>query len=162
MNKIEFVTLYNRELDKFQNEVDAYTTDDQMWTILPGTINSGGNLAQHLIGNLRTYIGLTLGEIPYLRNRDAEFKERLFTKGSLSAEIEILKQLIESSISGLSEEDLQSEYSKDVLPMFPEQTVNIILTHLLIHLGYHLGQLNYHRRTTEASQGRLEFFAKNA
>ena len=148
MNKTEFVLLFNREIKKLQNEVKGYLNDHQMWAVVPGTINSGGNLVQHLIGNLRTYIGLALGDVPYVRNRDAEFGERLLSKESFLVEINGLAEIIESSLNGLSDEALQKEYSNDVLAMFPNQTVGIFLTHLLIHLGYHLGQINYHRRFT--------------
>ena len=146
MNNKEFVILYNRELGKLKNEVSSYQNDDQMWTVLPGTINSAGNLVQHLIGNLRTYIGLALGNVPYVRDRDAEFQRRLFTRDSLLAELDVLQPIIETAIIALSDEDLQQEYPHEVLAMFPKQTISIILTHLLIHLGYHMGQINYHRR----------------
>ena len=148
MNKTEFVLLFNREIRKLQNEVEAYPNDDQMWAVVPGTINSGGNLVQHLIGNLRTYIGLTLGNVPYVRNRDAEFGDRLFTREGFLLELNCLAEITEMSLNRLSDEDLKKEYSKDVLAMFPDQTVGIVLTHLLIHLGYHMGQINYHRRFT--------------
>lgn len=146
MNSKEFQILFNRELDKLRNEVSGYRTDDEMWTVVPGTINSGGNLVQHLIGNLRTYIGLALGGVPYQRDRDGEFGKRLFTKDTLLAELDVLREILDSTLSKLTEEDLLREYPREVLVMFAEQSVHVILTHLLIHLGYHMGQINYHRR----------------
>ena len=148
MNNIEYVKLFNRELNKLRNEIAGYSQEDKMWIVLPGTINSGGNLAQHLIGNLRTYIGLTLGNEPYIRNRVAEFGERLFTQESLLTEIDILQEIVHSTIEKLSDEELQKEYSHEVLTIFPEQSVSFVLTHLLMHLSYHTGQINYHRRFT--------------
>jgi len=155
MNRNEYVVLYERDLDKLKNEVAGYLNDDQMWLVLPGTINSGGNLAQHLIGNLRTYIGLALGNVPYQRNREAEFGERLFSQDHLLTEISILKQIVRDTLLQMSDEDLQNEYPHDVLAMFPKQSVGIILSHLLIHLGYHSGQINYHRRFTGNQQSQL-------
>lgn len=152
MNNKEFVILYNRELEKLKNEVSSYRNDHEMWVVLPGTINSGGNLVQHLIGNLRTYIGLNLGNVPYMRNRDAEFGKRLFTRDNLLAELDILHPIIETAIIDLSDEDLKREYPDEVLAMFPKQNVSIILTHLLIHLDYHIGQINYHRRFASSFQ----------
>ena len=73
MTNLEFAALYNREVSKVISEVNAYSSEEQMWVVLSGTINSAGNLVQHLIGNLRTYIGLVLGNVPYERDRDAEF-----------------------------------------------------------------------------------------
>jgi len=146
MNSKQFKNLYTRELDKLEKEVAAYQTDDEMWIVVPGTINSAGNLVQHLIGNLRTYIGHALGDVPYARDRDAEFAKRLFTKETLLVEITVLQGILDSALSKLTDNELQQEYPSEVLVMFPEQSVHIILTHLLIHLGYHLGQINYHRR----------------
>lgn len=148
MNNNEFVILFERELSKLRNEISGYSSDDALWTVLPGTINSGGNLAQHLIGNLRTYIGLTLGDFPYVRDRNAEFEQRIFTQQSLIAEIDQLRNIIESSLSKLSAEHLNGEYPHTVLSIFPEQNIATVLTHLLMHLSYHTGQINYQRRFT--------------
>jgi hypothetical protein len=146
MKNLEFVALYNREVNKVISEVTAYPTDDQMWLVLPGTINSGGNLVQHLIGNLRTYIGLELGNVAYERDRDAEFRKRLLTKTDMLSELQVLQSILAETLEGLSEADLNREYPDEVLSMFSGQTVSMILTHLLTHLGWHLGHINYHRR----------------
>lgn len=146
MHNKEFTILYHREVGKVIDEVMAYRTDDDMWIVIPGTTNSAGNLVQHLIGNLRTYIGLTLGNGPYVRNRDAEFTQRLFSKEMILDELKALDLILENALIHLSEEDLMKEYPHEVLAMFPKQSVRLILSHLLTHLAYHLGQINYHRR----------------
>jgi hypothetical protein len=146
MKNLEFIALYNREVNKVISEVTAYPTDDQMWLVLPGTINSGGNLVQHLIGNLRTYIGRELGKVAYERDRDAEFSKRLLTKTDMLSELQVLQSILAETLEGLSEADLNREYPHEVLSMFSGQTVSMILTHLLTHLGWHLGHINYHRR----------------
>ncbi len=146
MHNKEFTILYHREVGKVIDEVMAYRTDDDMWIVIPGTTNSGGNLVQHLIGNLRTYIGLTLGNVPYVRNRDAEFTQRLFSREMILDELKALDLILENALIHLSEEDLMKEYPHEVLAMFPKQSVRLILSHLLTHLAYHLGQINYHRR----------------
>jgi uncharacterized damage-inducible protein DinB len=150
MNSKEFAILYNREIGKLRNEVAGYNSDDDMWIVLPGTTNTGGNLVQHLIGNLRTYIGLTLGCVPYVRDRDAEFSKKSFTKETLLSELEVLQHFVETAISNLTDEDLQAEYPHEVFAMLPKQSVSIILAHVLNHLGYHMGQINYHRRFVSA------------
>ncbi|WP_221392358.1 DUF1572 family protein [Dyadobacter sp. NIV53] len=152
MNCIEFKRLFVRELEKLRSEVELYHSDDQMWLVLPGTINSGGNLVQHLVGNLRTYIGLTLGDTAYIRNRDAEFGERLFTQENLLQEIELLKTILSNAIETITDETLQHEYPHEVLTIFPEQSISTVLTHLLMHLTWHTGQINYHRRYFETTK----------
>lgn len=145
------VQLFERDLKKLRDEIEKYPSEESLWVRLPGTINTGGNLCQHLIGNLRTYVGLTLGNVHYVRNRDAEFAERLFTKTELIAELHKLLPIVLKSVSELSEAQLGSEYPRNVLDMFPNQTKELVLTHLLTHLSYHLGQINYHRRWISAA-----------
>lgn len=140
------VQLFDRDIKKLREEIEKYPSDDALWVRLPGTINTGGNLCQHLIGNLRTYIGLTIGHVPFIRNRDAEFAERLFTQTQLLAELERLHVIVTKSVQDLSEEQLKAEFPRSVLDMFPNQSTQLVLTHLLTHLSYHLGQINYHRR----------------
>ncbi|MCF2494577.1 DUF1572 family protein [Dyadobacter chenhuakuii] len=140
------VQLFERDLKKLRDEIQQYPSDDSLWVRLPGTINTGGNLCQHLIGNLRTYVGLALGQVHYVRNRDAEFTERLFTQTELLVELDELLPIVVKSVESLSDAQLGAEYPRNVLDMFANQTTALVLTHLLTHLSYHLGQINYHRR----------------
>ena len=148
MNKEDFIFLYQRDLKKLRVEIAAYGEEDLLWAQIPGTINSGGNLCQHLIGNLRTYIGLELGHFPYIRNREAEFSSRLFNKSQLLTEVDVLLELIPESLMKLTESQLSAEYPRDVLTLHESQSVSFVLTHLAMHLAYHTGQINYHRRIT--------------
>ncbi|MCF0063491.1 DUF1572 domain-containing protein [Dyadobacter chenwenxiniae] len=146
MEKEIITLLFERDLKKLREEIEKYPTEDSLWVQLPGTINTGGNLCQHLIGNLSTYVGLTLGNVPYVRNRDAEFARRLFTKTELIGELDKLLPVVVKSVSDLSDTQLASGYPRNVLDMFENQTTALVLIHLLTHLSYHLGQINYHRR----------------
>lgn len=148
MNKEDYIFLYQRDLKKLKAEILAYKEEDQLWVKIPGTINSGGNLAQHLIGNLRTYIGLELGGFQYVRDREAEFSSRLFSKSRLLEEIDFLLEIIPESIMTLSKDQVVAEYSQDILSIHEPQSVGLVLTHLAMHLAYHTGQINYHRRIT--------------
>nr|WP_295928390.1 DUF1572 family protein [uncultured Dyadobacter sp.] len=146
MNNDTLITLYSRDLKKLRQEIAAYTSEAALWIQLPGTINPGGNLCQHLIGNLRTYICLTLGGHAYIRDRDAEFSQKLFSQKQLLAELDVLHDLVIGTLERIDEPQMRSEYPREVLDMFPEQRVELILSHLLAHLSWHLGQINYHRR----------------
>lgn len=146
MNKKTFITLYSRDLKKLRAEMAQYPAEDALWVQLPGTINPGGNLCQHLIGNLRTYVGLTLGGVAYIRDRDAEFNRRVFTKEQMLTELDSLYEVVIGTLEALDEAKLEEGYPRVVLDMFPEQSVQLVLTHLLAHLSWHLGHINYHRR----------------
>lgn len=148
MNKEDYIFLYQRGLKKLKAEISAYKEEDQLWVKIPGTINSGGNLAQHLIGNLRTYIGLEIGSIPYVRDREAEFSARLFTQSQLLEEIDFLFGIISESLMNLTKDQISEEYPRHILSIHEPQSVGMVLTHLAMHLAYHTGQINYHRRIT--------------
>ncbi|SDF32834.1 Protein of unknown function [Dyadobacter soli] len=146
MNSQVFVTLFSRDIQKLRKEVEQYHSEDALWEPIPGTINPGGNLCQHLIGNLRTYVGRTLGGYAYVRDREAEFRQRTFTQIQMLREIDQLHEIVIRTLEMLDETKMEEAYPREVLDMFPEQPVRLVLTHLLAHLSWHLGHLNYHRR----------------
>ena len=133
-----------RDLDKLTEEIKLYPTDESVWRTAEGITNPGGNLCLHLCGNLQHFIGAILGKTDYKRNRDAEFATRNLPKSQLLAEIEKTKAAIAKSLPGVTPSQLDETYPIDVFgkPM----TTGYFLIHLSAHLGYHLGQVNYHRR----------------
>jgi|SRR5215471_695689 len=44
---------------------NRFPTDELLWQTLPGVINSAGNLALHIEGNLSEFVGRQLGGLPY-------------------------------------------------------------------------------------------------
>ncbi|MGY0041227.1 DinB family protein [Pedobacter sp. NJ-S-72] len=151
--KTEFYTqLYKRDLKRVTEELEKYPDDNSLWEVLPGTTNSGGNLLQHLIGNLKTFVGNPFGHINYERNRDAEFNARLFTKEELIVEFNQLSETIGDAISSLTSEQLDEDYPAAIKVVNEEQTVEYVLIHLFAHFSYHTGQINYHRRYITAKK----------
>ena len=49
--------LFSRDLTRLIQELRAFPDDKLLWESLPGVTNSAGNLALHLEGNLREFIG---------------------------------------------------------------------------------------------------------
>jgi hypothetical protein len=115
-----------------------------MWQTVHGVVNSAGNLILHLEGSLREYIGRQLGNIPYIRNREAEFETRGLTRDELIARLEYLGATIPAVIASLSPAQLAAAYPESVLER--ELTVQGFLLHLYGHLGWHMGQIDYVRR----------------
>nr|WP_317045763.1 DinB family protein [Hanstruepera ponticola] len=138
------IKLFQRDLTKLQEEIAMYEDDSQLWTIRSGISNSAGNLALHLVGNLNHFIGAELGATGYVRQRDLEFSSKNIPRDTLVNQIENTKTMIESTLQNLSEEDLQKEYKRR--PFEDYMTTEFFLIHLSMHLAYHLGQINYHRR----------------
>jgi len=118
--------------------------EKKLWVIDKNIANSAGNLCLHLVGNLNTYIGSEIGKTGYIRNRDLEFSQKNIPQKELIRMIENTITVVEDGLNKLNEDDLEKEYP---LLVFKEKTsTGYFLIHLVAHLGYHLGQINYHRR----------------
>ena len=136
--------LFNRDLEKLKQEILTYRDENNLWKIEKGIANSAGNLCLHLVGNLNTYIGAEFGKTGYVRHRDLEFSQKNIPRSELVKMIGDTIPVVEEGLSILKPEDLEKEYP---LLVFKEKTsTGYFLIHLAMHLGYHLGQINYHRR----------------
>ncbi|RBQ05366.1 DinB family protein [Pedobacter miscanthi] len=136
--------LFNRDLTRLKAEIEAYRNEANLWRIDQAITNPAGNLCLHLIGNLNTYIGATLGGTGYIRNRELEFSLKDIPKQQLINMIEETAKAIDETLEHLTNEQIDGEYP---LLVFEEKTTTgFFLVHLATHLTYHLGQINYHRR----------------
>lgn len=136
--------LFLRDLDLLKEEIISYPTEATLWTTGGEIKNSGGNLCLHLCGNLQYFIGAVLGKNGYIRNREAEFADKGVPKSNLLQQIEATKEAITHTFETLPASQMEALYPIEVLgkPM----TTEYFLIHLLAHLSYHRGQINYHRR----------------
>lgn len=139
-----FKFLFNRDLLKLKQEIESYNDQNKLWYVANGISNSAGNLCLHLIGNLNHFIGATLGNTGYVRNRELEFSEKNIPADELVKRINNTVAVVENAFNKLSDEKL----SEDFPLLYNNERVStmLMLTHLLTHLGYHLGQINYLRR----------------
>ena len=136
--------IFKRDLEKLKQEIASYRDENNLWVVDKSIANSAGNLCLHLVGNLNTYIGAEIGKTGYVRDRDREFSQKNIPQDELVKMIGDTITVVENGINKLKEEDLEKEYP---LLIFKEKTsTGYFLIHLAVHLGYHLGQVNYHRR----------------
>lgn len=140
--------LFERDLRKLKTEINQYPSEDKLWEVLPGTTNTGGNLCLHLLGNLQYFIGAVLGNSGYLRNRPAEFSNTVIPVAELNVALDRVIELVPATLRSLNEEKMADSYPEKVFDY--DMTIGYFLIHLLAHLDYHLGQVNYHRRITAA------------
>ena len=141
-------TLFHRELNKLKHEIELYKEENKLWIIDKGIANSGGNLCLHLIGNLNTYIGKELGGTSYIRNRDLEFSQKDIPRDELLKKIDETIQVAEKTLDTVTDQQLEEEYP--IVVFAEKMTTGFFLVHLIAHLSYHLGQINYHRRLLDA------------
>ncbi|WP_370900719.1 DinB family protein [Chryseobacterium gossypii] len=137
-------SLYNRDLNKLKTEIESYRNEERIWITEKGISNSAGNLCLHLIGNLNHYIGAELGRTGYIRNRDLEFSLKNIPRAELISQIESTIEVVNSSLDQLTEDQLKKDYP--VIVFDSKMSTEYFLIHLISHLDYHLGQINYHRR----------------
>lgn len=148
MNTKELNQLFQRDLSKLREELQAYSDERNLWRVDQEINNSAGNLTLHLIGNLKQFIGLDLGGIAFERDRDSEFAPSTLTREDLLQELVQLKKVLEDTLVPLDPKKLgdQSKHSFFGHSM----TVGYFLIHLYGHFNYHLGQINYHRRLLDS------------
>ena len=140
-------SLFDRDLNKLKTEIEQYKNEANLWLVDGEIPNSGGNLALHLVGNLNHFIGAVLGGSGYVRERDLEFS----TKGTPRAELlQMIDETMTDVAAGLDKVTPEQLEAEDPIVVFADRTEPMttgwFLVHLATHLGYHLGQINYHRR----------------
>ena len=133
-----------RELRALDREIAAYPDDRSLWQTPAGITNSAGTLVLHLAGNLRHFIGTALGKSSYKRNRDAEFSTKDLSREQLRSEVRSTISDLENAFDKITVAQLRAPYPL----LIQERQVRTVdwLVHLSAHLGYHLGQIDYHRR----------------
>jgi hypothetical protein len=136
--------IYRRDLASLAAQLDAYPDEQSVWKAVPGIANTGGTLAMHLIGNMRHRIGAQLGGSGYRRDRDAEFGARDVPRADLKKTITAAQGEVDGALAKLDPATLDNPYPLAVAGV--TLSTGQFLIHLGAHFGYHLGQLDYHRR----------------
>jgi hypothetical protein len=144
MLKDALIEIFERDLIKLKEEINLYTDEDKIWIIEKNISNSAGNLTLHLIGNLNHFIGATLGNTGYIRERDKEFSDKKVSKHNLIISINNTINVVTNTLSNLTIADFEKDFPLEKHSKIVK--TDFMLLHLLSHFEYHLGQINYHRR----------------
>lgn len=140
----ELSTLYARDLTRLIQQLNAFPDTATLWQTRAGITNSAGNLALHLEGNLREFIGRLLGNLEYQRDRPREFSDSGIDKAELVSRLTAVRDEIPLVIAALTAEQLDADFPQ----VYVGRTLpnRQMLIHLEGHLSYHLGQIDYLRR----------------
>ena len=141
--------LFTRDLNRLQQEIGLYEEEERIWHVEASIANSAGNLALHLVGNLKTYVGEQLGGVPYARDRAQEFALKGLSRPELLRQISETRTVVDQALAALPASALPAEYP--LLVFESKMTTEYFLVHLATHLAYHLGQVNYHRRLLDTA-----------
>ncbi len=144
MLKDTLIEIFERDLHKLKEEINFYKNERDLWIIEKEINNSAGNLCLHLIGNLNHFIGTTLGETGFVRDRENEFSAKNETRQNLTNEIEKTIETVKRSLNKLPDDAFDKNFPVEKHGKVVK--MDFMLLHLLTHFNYHLGQINYHRR----------------
>jgi|ERR1041384_2781872 hypothetical protein len=140
----ELGAMYRRDLTRLAQHIEAFPDDAALWQTHPAVTNSAGNLALHIEGNLREFVGRQIGGNTYTRKRDLEFSSKGVSQQELLSRLADLKTLIPPIIENLSPEQLQTQYPQTIFER-PTSTQELLIS-LYGHLNWHMGQIDYLRR----------------
>ncbi len=143
---VALTQLFVRDLARVKEELLAYEDQADLWRVPEGINNSAGNLALHLAGNLRHFVGHILGGKDFQRDREAEFGSRDVPLGTLIKQLDTASSTVQDVLPLLTEERLNQDFPHKLGPEQSTYPTRNFLLHLYGHLTYHLGQINYHRR----------------
>ncbi len=139
-----------RELDRVAEEISAYRDERNLWVTQGAQLNAPGTLALHLAGNLLHYIGAGLGDTGYVRDRHAEFNDRDVPRNELVRRLHEARDVTVRVLSSLDEATFDSGgFSVELPEPYADMSVRGFLVHLVWHLGWHEGQIYYHRLAVE-------------
>jgi len=136
--------IIERELRTLRAEIEACSDERDLWLVAPGIANPPGVLAAHLVGNLQHFIGARMGGTGYVRDRDAEFARRDRSRAELLAAIDETRGVVRATLAALPEHELDEDLPDVVAGV--RITTGDLLIHIVSHLAYHLGQIDYNRR----------------
>ena len=139
--------IFERELIKLKEEINLYKDESNLWKVEKQISNSAGNLTLHLIGNLNHFIGATLENTGYVRERDLEFSSKNIPVSELNHKIDALIPVVVNTLNNMQATDLETDFPLEKHGKIVR--TDYMLLHLLTHINYHLGQINYHRRLLE-------------
>ncbi len=146
----ELLFLFTRDFESLRKELHAFQPEELIWKTVDGISNPAGNLALHMCGNLRHYIGHLLGGSSYVRNRDAEFSSVNIPLSQLLALIDETQNELTHAFGRLTTARLQQPFPMEVLNR--HWITETFILHLYGHFNYHLGQISYLRRFLSAGQ----------
>lgn len=133
-----------RDLEALGAQIEAYADEHDIWKLVPGIENSAGTLALHIAGNIEHFIGAQFGDTGYQRDREAEFTTRDLPRSELLEIVGRAVAALQAGLAALDADALEEEYPLALGGA--SLSTGQALLHLVAHLAYHTGQVDYHRR----------------
>lgn len=146
----DLAQVIGREIERVAEEIAAYRDERNLWVTQGTQRNAPGTLALHLAGNVRHYVGAGLGGTGYVRDQHAEFHDRDVPREELLSRLRLAGETAVDVLTVLDEETFaEGRFAVDLPDAYADMTVRAYLVHLAWHLGWHQGQIYYHRLSVE-------------
>ena len=156
----DYARYIGRELATVRDQLLAFPDEADIWALPAGLPNSSGTLALHIAGNLRFFIGAKLGGNGYVRDRDAEFSSRGVPREELVRQVEAAADEVTRALATLDDSQLDEPFPVEVAGV--RLPTGRFIGHLAVHLAYHLGQMDFHRRIVTGVNKSLGALAPSA
>ena len=141
----KYLEQYLHYLNQLKEEISLFKTETDVWRVAGTIKNSPGNLAMHICGNMKHNFGAIILANGYIRNRDHEFSQKDTPKEAIIAEIDSTILIVNEAFEKMKPEDFLKPFPADTFGS--DQTIGSVIVRLSFHFAYHLGQINYFRRT---------------
>lgn len=148
-----------RDLRGTEQQIASYPDDASLWIVRPGISNSAGVLAVHIAGALRHFVGSIIGDSGYKRDRDAEFASHGKSRDEIRAILEAAIAEVGAALDSVSDQQIAAAYPIPFGVAQVEARTSDVLIHMAVHLAYHLGQIDYHRRLLTADPKKIDLIS---
>lgn len=142
-----YAQLLGRDLEKLHEEIASFHNEENVWKTTGAITNPAGTLCLHLTGSLNHFVGATMGNTGFVRDREGEFAKRNVPREDMLRDLAQTREMVVNVLASQPEGTLTSIFPRK----FMEQDVTHawFLSHIITHVNYHLGQVNYLRRALE-------------
>jgi hypothetical protein len=133
----------------FEKAINGLSVDALDWT--PGTdMNSLAVLIVHTVGATRMLVGTMAAQIPFERDRDAEFRTKGLDEAALKAHLADSLVFVRGALETLTLDDLPLPRKRPGR----DQTLSVAwaLLHALEHVGLHTGHAQITRQLWDQRQ----------
>jgi hypothetical protein len=143
-----------QNMSKIRTSVGLLSEDDLWWRPDP-SCNSVGNLMLHLCGNLSQWLLQAMGELPFDRYRDEEFRaEGGWSKRELLSRLEAVVGASRAVVEGLDQGDLEAAKR---IQVYDTDGLGAVFG-AVEHMSYHTGQIVYVAKELRGREGGIDFY----
>lgn len=153
-----FRSLASDNLEQYMSKIRASVallSEEDLWWRPDPSCNSVGNLMLHLCGNLSQWVLEAMGDLPFDRHRDEEFRaEGGWRKADLLTRLEAIVGASRAILEGLDQGDLEAAKR---IQVYDTDGLGAVFS-AVEHMSYHTGQVVYVAKELHGREGGIDFY----